>query len=465
MATIQLPKIENKGFWRREQYRLLENYQEQYNAGKPSRERLKAEHMRLLRWAQHYAFLTINERTYKMCQLRIKDAAMDSQEWVRIRLSKYLEGSKLENKRTPRTIANHLNRLEIAGAIIRNEDQFKAKGLTKNHRHEVLINPDLLLIYDAARPNYHPESPFFTNTDYQNLINEIEKKQHTVSGKVLLPESNKNEIMTVDSVDKGVSHPLDELIENNRNTTQPDATPQQAKGSSNLQGKSSENAQKVEKTAEPRPEQKASRAENSQKTAEIRPEQRARGAEIDENIRFEAQKITERERKEQRIREVAVDLYCFMVEMLFKFHNIYPAEATMSIEYIAQKYLSAATRESELQKFAKQFKWRISKAASYWNRHNYDNSNIYPMRYLDVNYQYGFAQTREWFEKNQRDEARRSAIREKEKLQREEQSMIQGLVGIYEDSNRSWSVFSQHRKYISDNYPHLINQYMQEIRA
>ncbi|WP_075603098.1 hypothetical protein [Saccharicrinis aurantiacus] len=454
MATIQLPRMENKGMFKRSQVRLLENFQLHYNAQQDySRDKLKGEHLRVLSALVYYAYLTINDSTATLCQLDPKNAQMDSQEWVKVKLSKYLEANKIENKRHTDTIKRYMNRLVRAGAIVKSEEDFEAKNKVKTHRNEVLINPDLLLIYDGADDEYSPFTPFFTETDYQQVWNKKTTNCRGVSSKVPLLDSNKNEIMNVETVDKGVSPAVDGKQLNYSNKTKLDATPKQAENQHNSNSRRGKNSAKDEEM----------RSENPKDPNKGLA--RAAAVEIPEDVRYQAAQIKKREQKEDRLREVAVDLYCLMVQMLFKHHNIYQAEATMSIEYIAKMYLGTAQSEAELAEFARIFKWRISKAASYWNRHGYDTSNIYPMKYLNVSNKKGFAATKAWYYKDVSDRKRKAAIRQADIQKREEQQIIDKLMGIYEDSKQSFAVFNDHKHWLGQYYPHLLNAYLTQVIA
>lgn len=453
MATIKLPRMENKGMFKRSQVRLLENFQSQYNAKQDySRDKLKGEHLRVLSALVYYAYLTVNDSTATLCQVDPKNAQIDTQEWVKVKLSKYLEANKIENKRHTDTIKRYIKRLVIAGAIVKSEEDFEAKNKVKTHRNEVLINPDLLLIYDGADDNYQPFTPFFTETDYQNVWNKKTTNCRGVSSKVPLLDSNKNEIMNVDTVEKGISPAVDGQQLNNSNKTKLDATPKQAKSENNTNGSGVEKSAKIEEM----------RSENPKNP---NTELGRAAVEIPESVRYEAAQIKKREQKEERLRAVAVDLYCLMVQMLFKNHNIYQAEATMSIEYIAKMYLGTAQSEAELAEFARIFKWRISKAASYWNRHGYDTSNIYPMKYLNVSNKKGFAATKAWYYKDVADRKRKAAIRQSDIQKREEQQIIDKLMGVYENSKHSFAVFCDHKNWLGQHYPHLLNTYLTQVTA
>jgi len=444
---IQYPEIRRTGKNLIEYATLLSNFAATYNEGKESRDQLKGHHIWLLDELIYYSQIVLAKDTRQLKEEGEELCQMDSQTWVRVNLSKYLLCRNYEQRKHPDTIKRWKKRLVEAGAIISSREKFEELKINKSHRNDVLINPDLLLIYDRTNPDFQPFTPYFGETEKRGIWKGKWANCSTVSCNSTLQESNKNEIMPGDNVDKGVSLPVDDLLSQTGDKTQQEATP-------NLNGSGVTSKQKV-----------AESAGKSEPKAENDTKNKNRGSagapEIVENSTITAQNADKLAELKQTL---AVDLYAFMLKMLFKFHNIYPAEGTMAIQYLADVYFSTVTSEEQGKWMAKCYRWRVSKAASWIKSHEYDFSNIYPCHYLDVENQFGFAATKGWWEKHQNDLARKEQERRNNLQRLQEQQSLQKVIDEYFE-NPTLSAFKRASEWINSVMPHRFNDFTDAINA
>ncbi len=445
---LEQPFIFREGLFLREHVRLLHNFANQYNDGKKNGEMLKGEHIGLLDELIYYAHKRILHSNKILKSEGPELQSMDSNTWVKVNLSKYLIAQRPENRRHPDTVKRWKRRLIEAGAIVSDPRKFEELKIARSHRNDVLINPDLLLIYDINNPQYTPITKFFSETDKQDIWKEKRANCMGVSGKGTLQDSINNEIMTVDTVEKGVSHTVDEQQSIDPISTKPDTTPKQGAEEDNSK-------EKLQKNTLPT-DQNAQNVQQDQNT------KGSGGGAAAENINFEAQLLKKRDKVTEMRRVLAIELYTFMVQMLFKFHNIFPGEAHMAIEYLQEIYFGQVTDDTQGARAMKCYKWRVSKAASYNKRYNRDFSNVYPVRYLNINNKKGFAATKAWYTKAMRDKDRKAQTRMAEYEKIATQSLMADIMEEYRE-NPTVANFNRQSSWLGQEHPHMLNLYVQQV--
>ena len=154
METIQLiyPEIRLEGSYYREQAVTIERFCAAYNQGRPSCEQLKGEHMGVLETLLGYAQIVIAQDTASFYRDGLETPYKPG-DWIRVNLSKTILANQLKRKKCTETIKRYKRRLIQAGAIIADREQFEELGLNKAHYNDVLINPDLVLVYRITSYN------------------------------------------------------------------------------------------------------------------------------------------------------------------------------------------------------------------------------------------------------------------------------------------------------------------------
>ncbi|MCT4588336.1 MAG: hypothetical protein N4A71_10975 [Carboxylicivirga sp.] len=447
---ISMPFLRTKDFWWKDYTTLWRNFTTYYNAEKPSREKLKAAHMNV-----YYRLINMAAKNIRKDNKELSDhpelSRIKSGQWFLVKgASKYLFAHILNTSTD--SIKRHFKRLEEAKVITTHPNEFRRLIGREKRRNEVLINPDFLLIYDYEQPEFVPTSRWLGETQKQGFQKEKSAICRGVSSISTVPESSNNKIMPGDTVEKGVSHPVDGLLNKNSNTTKLDAT-------LNLNGQ--------EYQSKPESQKKCEKPHETEEKDVLTTETKAVPAENDGNYQkiqgVPAEKIPEKRDNMAWLRtKLAVDLYTFMLKMLFKTHNIYQAEATMAIQYLEKTYFGNVVDEQKGANYMKIYKWRVSKAASWINRSGFDFSNTYPCHYLDVNNPKGFVATRGWYEQSERDRERKTQTKAINMQRLQEKESLQNVINLYLE-NPNVHQFNRSTQWINDHLPHLYNDFIEAI--
>ncbi|MBR8534400.1 hypothetical protein KDU71_02425 [Carboxylicivirga sediminis] len=435
---ISVPVILRENGRKSEYDVLLKNFIAQYNQDKKNGDQLKEPHLQLMHECIYYGQIRLNIDNR---ELR-KDFCLNTRnigEPLRINLSAYLEANK--NIRSVDTFKRRIKRLKEAGFISSKQEDFDKHGISKTRRSDVLINPEFLLIYDQANPDYQPYTSFFSEADLLALTKMKSANCPTVSGKGL-PQEQSNRIMDVDTVDeKGVTNHRDDSPMLPEQNQLPDTTTKQSDRIQESKQKSEKNAQnptpETVHTAAPQPgEQSSARPaeENAQNTDSL--------AEMQLSY--------------------ARTFYIYLIQMLFSKHEIYHGETQKAIEYLVQTYFSGIESEHQARYRLKVYKTRVDMAASYIKRNNFDFSNIYPCAYLDVKNKKGFAATRDWYDQRLSYKAAQAKQKREFAKQLEEKKVMEQLQKQYSDMptlaevNRSMAFLAAHM-------PHKKTEYVQFV--
>jgi len=435
---IKYPEIKRTNGYLSEYKILIGNFCDQYNDGKPNREHLKTAHINLYHELVFYAMIVIARDAKMLLAEDEQLCTVDSKHYVRVNLNRFREANK--TRCHPDTIKRYKKRLIEAGVIFASSEKFREFKVPKTHRSDVLINPDLLLIYDRFNKDYQPESEFLTATQIQELREMKRANYIGVSSTVTKLESSNNVIRDVDNVDKGISHPVDDL-QKNKNIPEQEATPKQLAETLENKPIAAENEPKCEK--------------NTHALAGNKEQEVPAGAESPEKTQKSTQatdNLTEMKRN------FAIELYIYLVEILFKYHNIYPAEATKTINYISNTYFSTLQSENHGKAMLKAYRWRVDAAAAYNVQHKVDFSNVYPSRYMNVNYQYGFVHTKAWRDKNLNDRRVKEERDRKNQIVLAEKLAFEQAVKQYK-SNATPKQYVELQAWFSDKYPHRLNDF------
>lgn len=451
---IERPNIKTDRYWMNDYRNLWDNFIADYNEGKSLGKQLRPRHGDLFKVLVIQASSEMKDNN-KTLQDTPENIIHDSTKWLPISGSVHLMAKKLSGV-CANTVRNLYDRMEEAGIIKRNNEDFiKLIGRNKINRFtrkEVLINPDFLLIYDLYNPEYVPTSPWLQATEKRGFRKEKVKNLIGVSSVSTLPDSLSNEIMPVDTVEKGVSHPVDNLLNENRIQTSPDATP-------NLNGLKTQNNTQTQKKClkTPKTEEKPHTTDQKQEVP------RENDGKFQKIEGVPAEKLpTKRDNMAWLRTKLAVELYAFMLKMLFKTHNIYQGEATKAMHYLEEYYFEGVNDEQQGAYLMKIYKWRVSKAASYNFNHKRDFSNTYPCHYLDVSNPTGFIGTEIWYEKDQRDKARKARAKAYNMQRLQEKESLQKAIEAYLE-NPNPSQFKRTTDWFNANIPHLCNDFINAV--
>jgi hypothetical protein len=436
VVEIAYPEVRIRNGHKREYKKLIDNFFTSYNDGKPGREQLKAPHKQMLLELVFYAHIVV-ERDSKLLRedglFEIKPGS-----FVKVNLNRFVLANEI--RRSPDTIKRYKKRLADAGAILVSQEDFDKHKINKGGRNHVLINPDLMLIYDRFNPDFQPTSPFLSETEIQGLRQKKSANCIGVSGTVTLPDQINNEIMDVQNVDKGVNQ-IDNSTRTNPNKTLPEATPKLNGGGAEMQGNSHENAEKSAETPQQNPNKSSAR-------------------------KLEAVDNSTPPRKRDKVADLkrmfALELYALMVRFLFKDHNIYKGEARQAVNYIEKVYFSTLRDQEHGEYMMKCYSWRVEKAADYIQKHNFDFSNIYPVHYLDIHNKKGFAATYTWYHKHRATEARKAKNRIVNGQKLLEKQLLQQAIDRVKE-NPSLYTFRQTMQEVQSKIPNLSYHFVEAV--
>jgi len=356
---------------------------------------------------------------------------------MRINLSAYLEAHK--NNRSVATFKRRIKRLKEAGFISSNQEDFDTWGINRKKRSDVLVSGDFLLIYDGLNTDFQPYTRFFCETDLLALNNVKSSFCTTVSGS-RLPQEQKNRIMDVHNVDKGVSSGNESPILPEQNLI-PDTTTKQGD-----------------------PDQESKR--NLEKFAQKSTEQSVPTPAPQEPEQGSARKSDENTQKADTLAALKLSFartfYIYLVQKLFTNHDIYHGETQKAIDYLVQTYFSTVTSDQHARIMLKKYKTRVDMAASYIKRKNFDFSNIYPCAYLAVKNPKGFAATKAWYDTRISYKAAQAKQKQEYDRQLEEKKVMQQLQQNFTDKP-DLSEVNRAMAFLAAKLPHKQNEYMQFV--
>lgn len=441
VVEIAYPEVRIRNGHKREYKKLIDNFFTRYNDGKPSRDQLKAPHKQMLLELVFYAHIVVERDSKLLKEDGLTEIKPGS--YVKVNLNRFVLANEI--RRSPDTIKRYKKRLADAGAILVKQEDFDKHSINKGGRNNVLINPDLMLIYDRFNPDFQPTSPFLSETEIQALRDKKSANCIGVSGTVTLPDQRNNQIMDVQNVEKGVTHERDESTRTNPNITLPEATPKLNDRGGEMQENSTENPEKNAETHVNNPNKR---------------EQKGSARKLEPVDNFPAPR--NRDKVADLKRMFALELYALMVRLLFKDHNIYQGEARQAVNYIEKVYFSTLRDQEHGEHMMKCYSWRVAKAADYIQKHNFDFSNIYPVHYLDIHNKKGFAATYTWYHKHRANETRKAKSRIVNGQKLLEKQLLQQAIDRVKD-NPSLFTFRQTMKEVQSKIPNLTHNFVEAV--
>jgi hypothetical protein len=441
--SLAYPEVRLRRWYKAEYKQLIGNYFEHYNDDRPSREQLKAPHKQLLLELVFYAHIVI-ERDSKALASDGVSYEVTPQSWIRVNLNRFRLSRELH--RSPDTVKRYKKRLAEAGAILSTQEDFDREGVHKGARNHVLINPDLLLIYDRFNPEYQPTSPYLSLTEILAIRKFKGANCIGVSSTAALQEQVNNEIRAGETVDK--RRPAIAEQSTGAKELLPEHPPKLDVFKPEHQKSSAKKGTKIQENLPDSPVE----AENWNKEVAPAPATSPENSEIREK----------RGKLAVLRRAFAVELYAILVHFLFRDHSVYQGEASNAISYIEHVYAANLTTEAEAEKWMKQYKWRAKKAADYYNRHGYDTSNIYPSHYVNVHNPKGFVATKAWWIKHQNDLRRKASQKQVNQQKLTEMQVYKACLDEC-IAYPSVSIVKVKLAEVQEKIPHLLQQFTDEV--
>ena len=148
----------------------------------------------------------------------------------------------------------------------------------------------------------------------------------------------------------------------------------------------------------------------------------------------------------------------YALNILFKFHNVYPGEKDRAMQVIEKTYFTDIYTQKELDNRLKRFNYCVDMANRHIVRHKIDFSNIFPTAYFDPghNGRMSFYNVwHSWFRKD-------AAARKKQYHNRVKARQRKDLERVYEKVKNNYNLanFRKAEAYISDKYPHMRNEFL-----
>ena len=339
---------------------IWSNYTSLYNEDRPKREQLRTPHYDLFYLLVRLLAKQI-EKDNKILRKDFEHPIDINEPYPFFTNTAYL--ARLRRYSAKKTIYNQLNRLEDAGLIMK-------KGHGSYRDFEVLINPDLLLIYDYLAPDYKPEMPEFSKTENQVIRKGERKSLPMYLYKTDVPLNKK--IIAVDTVEeKATLLPSSETV--NETDFHINRYPHKQIG-----GEQSTKSQ-------------------SKKNAETGAEKEKSCAKKEKGKKWAGTHFS----KEWWINMFVQQFYVLLITHLFSKHDIWEVEELRTKERI-EEWFSGIKNPKQGVDWMTEAEWRIRAAARFYRSHNYDISNIYPDRYLSPDNEYGFKRTAQWWQKHKK---------------------------------------------------------------
>ncbi|MBN2649343.1 MAG: hypothetical protein JXR50_06345 [Prolixibacteraceae bacterium] len=441
---LAYPEIKLRNGHKREYKQLIDNFFAEYNNDKPGRKQLKAPHKQVLQELIFYAHIII-ERDAKLLREEGLTDGVTPSSWIRVNMNRFILSRELH--RSPDTVKRYKRRLAEAGAILTSQEDFDRVGINRGSRKHVLINPDLLLIYDRFNPEYQPTSPYLSETEIRAIREKKGANCIGVTGTVTLPDQGNNEIMPVETVQKRRSAEAEHKTGSYRITTLPDHPPKLNAGPDH-QKSCAKKGRKIAKNSSSEPQNPIIEARPGENSPEIE------------------EKTPQASKKQDKLAELrrsfAIELYALLVHFLFRNHSIYAGEAKKAIAYIENVYAANLVNEEQAREWMKGYKWRVEKAAEFISRNNYDFSNVYPLHYLNVNNPKGFTATKAWLSKHREDLIRKARMQTINRQKLLEQQILKEAIGKYREFP-TMQIFRQQMAIVQDKIPHLYNDFMNQV--
>lgn len=169
-----------------------------------------------------------------------------------------------------------------------------------------------------------------------------------------------------------------------------------------------------------------------------------------------AQKLEKhRIRQEERLRRYSIQLVEFVISVLFKDKNIYPAEREKAYR-LSEKYFHKFSTSADCERIMTVYRER-ARIAERWlaNHPEFDFSNIYPAWYMDTeNVNSGFVNTRKWF----KDQTKFKHLQHKQrKLKTEEATITYAVSRMMEYKNES--AFNYWKSYVYNKFPNRVTDF------
>ncbi len=440
---IEKPFMRISDFYWADYTKLWNNFLTQYNDldNRRSADNLKAGHMNLYYRIIHIAASTIRKNNKAFAKEPML-AIINSEQWFPIKARKQYFAKILGTSKD--SIKRHFKRLEEANIITSNTNDFIRLIGRKPSLNEFLINPEFLLIYDYAQPEYVPTSEFLCETEKQGFPKEKSANCTGVSSVGTLLDSLENEIRDVhNSKLKGISHSVDGQQKDYQNKPFPDATPKQVTPKGNTQEKPQDFTPKHQKTSQ----KQEFRAENPESEGKFKP------------------MFSEAERKLSKLRRsLAIDLYIYLIQMLFADKEIFPEEQEKAIHILETVYFSTVTDAEHGNWILGRYKWRVKAAKRFIKRKQFNFTNWYPVKYLNPNNKKAFAGTKPWLFKSEKEHMERRKKRLQSYKNIENAEILKKAIKNYKASPTP-SNFIRKTHDLQTQHPHLLEEFVQRIQV
>jgi len=419
------PYIKTLGAAKKAYNELILNYVKEYNKNKPLREQLRDVHITL-----YHSLIELLRQQINADNVALKRGINNPEQAINPANpypfntnNGYLQSiSKGVNSR--KTIYNRLKRLIEAGVV-------EKEGHGTYRDFTLLINPDLVYIWDFEQPDFNPVLEKSLSSENQHIAKNNSVNFTDVS--VLTDYTLNKKISDVGyDVEKGVR-----LSPHDFNFTQIQFhryTPKQVES----------------------PEKPLNRIDNSEKKPEkkekscAKKEKKARG-EGWNGSRFS---------KEWWVNLWVKQFYALLIAHLFKNHNIYDFERQRTLDFIRNHFAGFTTIKQGISAMA-QYRWRVQAAARWVRTHNYDISNVYPYAYLTgerTTGKFSFDVTRQYWLKHLDYIWDREKRAKAYKKKYNEQNKLHAAIAAYL-KEPNLSAFRKYELYVKNNIPHLLAQF------
>ena len=416
MTIVKYPVLDFK-----KSLKVFLNYTSEYNTDKPLREQLRPTHAKLFT-----RMLTLlSQQVYEHNKL-FKDTPelreIDTRKPINLRTNrKALSWVENTLKINENTVYRQLNRLIDAKVIVGKINH----GSQMNF--ELLINPEILLIFDLDDPDYEPSSKFLQTKKsvVSKGLNTSFPPEYLTSKKE--PFNNLN--ITVDK--ESLPNVRDEIVkEQVKNMEKEHGEITQDKSENPIHSKNlitQWNEQQAEKK-EQKPAQPRTNLREHQKAA-------------------------------------ARWFFWYVLSNLFQRRIFNPAHLENTLSYVQQYYFTSCYSLKAIENTKKLYKWRIDKAQRTVERHKTDMQWIFPGHYLDLNKKgnnpntgkpyMSFANTASWPKKFENF----LQIKKKQGKSLSDQDILYGQIKIFLNEPNV-NQFRKCEAYVKKNITHLMNDFL-----
>ena len=298
-----------------------------------------------------------------------------------------------ELKRDKATIYRQITRLIEVGVIVRKIHH------GHNHKFELLINPQLLLIFDEENLSYLPKCEFLPETQLIDLLKASVRAIANCNGNQNIYTRNLNNIIInvekVNSCDKKI-----------------------------LTGNT---------------------------------EAREKGID-DPRTQAEKEYCARLHVSDERIRELkkrySKVLFTTALNCIWKGCTIYEGERERTLEYLESNYFEHCLSENAIVRSFAEYKWRIEAAGRHIQHKSSFAMHIFPFSYFNLNNDKGFKGTKKWFNTHLNNQKLR-AIKHKEFT---DEVTLNKIVFKYKETP-DYVTFMQCEAYIQKNIPNLLERF------